>query len=92
MKSVNRPSLPISYDDVVDAHARIRSEIIDTPATASKTLSQITGADVFLKFESFQFTASFKERGALNRLLHLTEEERKRGVIAMSAGNHAQGV
>lgn len=89
---MNRPSLPISYDDVVDAHARIRSEIIDTPATASKTLSQITGADVFLKFESFQFTASFKERGALNRLLHLTDEERERGVIAMSAGNHAQGV
>jgi len=58
----------------------------------SRTLSQLTGAEVFLKFENLQFTASFKERGALNRLLLLSKAERERGVIAMSAGNHAQGV
>ena len=58
----------------------------------SKTLSDITGAEVWVKFENFQFTAAFKERGALNKLLLLTEAERRNGVIAMSAGNHAQGV
>jgi threonine dehydratase len=58
----------------------------------SRTLSRLTGAEVFLKFENLQFTASFKERGALNKLLSLTDEERRRGVIAMSAGNHAQAV
>src|SRR6185503_19386333 len=63
-----------------------------TPCLHSRTLSKLTGADVFLKFENLQFTASFKERGALNKLLSLDAEERKRGVIAMSAGNHAQGV
>lgn len=63
-----------------------------TPLRHSRTLSQIAGCDVWLKFENLQFTASFKERGALNKLLSLTPEERARGVIAMSAGNHAQGV
>ena len=58
----------------------------------SRTLSRLTGAEVFLKFENLQFTASFKERGALNKLLSLSEAERRRGVIAMSAGNHAQAV
>src|SRR6201981_981328 len=56
------------------------------------TLSQITGAEVWVKFENLQFTAAYKERGALNRLLQLTDEERRRGVIAASAGNHAQGL
>jgi threonine dehydratase len=63
-----------------------------TPLRHSRTLSQIAGCDVWLKFENLQFTASFKERGALNKLLSLTPEERAKGVIAMSAGNHAQGV
>ncbi len=66
--------------------------MLDTPCVESKTLSQIVGAQVFLKFENLQFTASFKERGACNRLALLSDEERARGVVAMSAGNHAQGV
>ena len=63
-----------------------------TPLRHSRTLSQIAGCDVWLKFENLQFTAAFKERGALNKLLSLTAAERAQGVIAMSAGNHAQGV
>ena len=63
-----------------------------TPLRHSRTLSRIAGCDVWLKFENLQFTAAFKERGALNKLLSLTEQERAKGVIAMSAGNHAQGV
>ena len=75
-----------------DAAARIEGAVIRTPLLHSRTLSALTGAEVFLKFENLQFTASFKERGALNKLLSLTPAERARGVIAMSAGNHAQGV
>jgi len=63
-----------------------------TPCLHSRTLSRLTGAEVWLKFENLQFTASFKERGALNKLLLLGEAGRRRGVIAMSAGNHAQAV
>ena len=74
------------------AAARIAGAVVRTPCLRSETLSRIAKADVWLKFENLQFTASFKERGALNTLLQLTPEERKRGVIAMSAGNHAQGV
>ena len=85
-------ALPVSFDDVKAAHERIADAIIDTRFEHSKTLSQITGAQVWLKFENLQFTAAFKERGALNKLLSLTAAERKRGVVAMSAGNHAQGV
>src|SRR5947208_1202846 len=70
----------------------IASAVEITPARHSRTLSSIAGAQIFLKFENLQFTASFKERGALNKLLSLSRDERKRGVIAMSAGNHAQGV
>lgn len=66
--------------------------MLRTPTTRSHTLSAITGADVWVKFENFQYTASFKERGARNRLLALDEDERRRGVVAMSAGNHAQAV
>ena len=62
------------------------------PCRRSRTLSEITGAEVWVKFENQQFTASYKERGALNRLTRLTEDERRRGVIAASAGNHAQGL
>jgi len=82
----------ISLADVQRAAEVIRGAVIDTDFDPSRTLSEITGADVWLKFENLQFTASFKERGALNRLSALTAEERRRGVIAMSAGNHAQGV
>jgi threonine dehydratase len=70
----------------------IRGHVLETPCVLSRTLSEITGAEVHLKFENLQFTASFKERGACNRLSLLTPEERRRGVVAMSAGNHAQGV
>jgi threonine dehydratase len=82
----------ISLADIKSAAAAIKGAVERTPCLASRTLSQLTGADVRVKFENLQFTASFKERGALNKLLNLTAEERKRGVIAMSAGNHAQGV
>lgn len=82
----------ISLADVQAAAARIRGAVAETPCLHSHTLSVLTGANVWLKFENHQFTASFKERGALNKLLQLSEAERKRGVIAMSAGNHAQGV
>jgi threonine dehydratase len=85
-------SLPISLSDVEAAALAIAGAIEITPARHSRILSSIAGADIFLKFENLQFTASFKERGALNKLLSLSEDERRRGVIAMSAGNHAQGV
>ena len=84
--------MPVTVADLRKAQARIGSEIVLTPLEHSKTLSALTGAQIYLKFENQQFTASFKERGALNRLLDLTEGERRRGVIAMSAGNHAQAV
>jgi threonine dehydratase len=70
----------------------LRGQIVDTPCVASQTLSAITGARVTLKLENLQFTGSFKDRGALVRLSALTPHERRRGVIAMSAGNHAQAV
>ena len=77
--------------DIEAAARRISGQLLDTPCVESKTLSQITGAQVFLKFENLQFTASFKERGALNKLLALAEQG-VQGVVAASAGNHAQGV
>lgn len=82
----------IHLSDIQAAATRLQGQLLRTPCVASRTLSDITGAEVFLKFENLQFTASFKERGACNKLAQLTEEERQRGVIAMSAGNHAQGV
>ena len=82
----------IEIDDVRAAAARLTDQVLDTPCVASKTLSQLTGCQVFLKFENLQYTASFKERGACNKLAQLAPDERRRGVIAMSAGNHAQGV
>lgn len=84
--------MSLTLKDVQAAAERLYGNILLTPCTYSRTLSNITGAEVFLKFENLQFTAAFKERGALNKLVSLTAEERKRGVIAMSAGNHAQGV
>ena len=82
----------LTLQDIRDAATRLQGQVLDTPCVESRTLSQIVGAQVFLKFENLQFTASFKERGACNRLTLLTDEERARGVVAMSAGNHAQGV
>jgi len=82
----------LTLQDIQDAATRLQGQVLDTPCVESRTLSEIVGAQVFLKFENLQFTASFKERGACNKLAQLTAEERARGVIAMSAGNHAQGV
>jgi threonine dehydratase len=82
----------ISLQDIRAAAARIAGSIARTPFDHSRTLSRLTGVDIWLKFENLQFTASFKERGALNKLLSLDAAQRSHGVIAMSAGNHAQGV
>ena len=82
----------LTLQDIRDAAVRLQGHVLDTPCVESKTLSHIVGAQVFLKFENLQFTASFKERGACNRLALLTDAERQQGVVAMSAGNHAQGV
>ncbi len=78
--------------DVAGAHARVEGAVVRTPTLHSKTLSAITGADVWLKFENLQFTAAYKERGALNALSLMDPDQRARGVIAASAGNHAQGL
>ena len=85
-------SLPLTFDDIRAAAAAIAGAVLKTPMRHSRTLSAIAGAEVYLKFENRQFTASFKERGALNKLLTLDAIQRIRGVVAMSAGNHAQGV
>lgn len=82
----------LTLEDVRAAHARIKDAIIATQTLHSKTLSAITGANIYLKFENLQFTAAYKERGALNALLMLSDEARAKGVIAASAGNHAQGL
>ena len=89
---IDSPPAAPSLADIRAAAARLRGAIEATPFVHSRTLSQLTGADVWLKLENLQFTASFKERGALNKLLSLGDAERRRGVIAMSAGNHAQAV
>jgi threonine dehydratase len=85
-------SSSLTIGDIRAAASRLRGEIIDTPCMPSRTLSAMTGCEVFLKFENLQFTASFKERGALNKMAQLTDVERAKGVLAVSAGNHAQGV
>jgi threonine dehydratase len=82
----------LAAEDVRAAAARIAGAVVRTPTLHSWTLSEITGAEIWLKFENQQFTASYKERGALNALLLLAEEQAQRGVIAASAGNHAQGL
>lgn len=84
--------MPVSLQSVRDAAAAISGAVLDTACLQARTLSEITGAQVYLKFENHQFTASFKERGALNKLLSLDAVQRRAGVIAVSAGNHAQGV
>ncbi len=83
---------PPTIDDIRAAAKRIHGALVRTPMLHSRTLSEIIGAEVWLKFENLQFTAAYKERGALNKLLQLTPDERARGVIAASAGNHAQAV
>jgi threonine dehydratase len=85
-------TLPVTAADVDAAATRIRDAIVETPCSVSRTLSEITGAEIALKFENLQYTASFKERGARNFLLGLDEDQRAKGVVAASAGNHAQGV
>lgn len=85
-------ALPISLADVERAAQAIKGAVLDTDFDHSRTLSHMLGAEIWLKFENLQFTASFKERGALNKLSALSPEQRAAGVIAMSAGNHAQGV
>ena len=81
-----------TIDDIRAAAARIEGAVVKTPLLKSRVLSDMIEADVWLKFENLQFTAAYKERGALNKLLQLSDEERRRGVIAASAGNHAQAV
>ena len=93
MATRTRPApetLPVTLADVQAAHARIADQIVRTPFFISRTLSELTGATVYLKFENLQFTAAYKERGALNTLLQLNAQTL--GVIAASAGNHAQGL
>jgi threonine dehydratase len=85
-------TLPVTLADVRAAAATIAGAVERTPLAHSRTLSEICGCTVFLKFENLQYTASFKERGALNKLAHLSPAQRRAGVIACSAGNHAQGI
>ena len=85
-------ALPISLADIEAARDRIGDAVLHTPCIAAPRLSMLTGAEVFVKYENLQVTNAFKERGAANRLALLSDSERKRGVVAMSAGNHAQAV
>jgi threonine dehydratase len=89
---MDNATMTLTAADIRDAAQRLAGQVLQTPCMPSRTLSAITGCQVFLKFENLQFTASFKERGALNKLLQLSDEERRRGVLAVSAGNHAQAV
>jgi threonine dehydratase len=84
--------MTVTLDDIRQAADLLKGQVVRTPCNHSRTLSQITGAEVFIKFENLQFTASFKDRGALVKMTSLTPEERAKGVVAMSAGNHAQAV
>ncbi len=92
MPDTQTPNLPVTLADIEAAASLLDGQIVRTPLNLSRTLSQITGAEVWVKFENQQFTAAFKERGALNKLSKLTDDEKQRGVIAASAGNHSQGV
>src|SRR5262249_58325849 len=84
--------LPVTIADIRRAEAAICGAVARTPTIRSHALSELTGCEVYLKLETLHPTGSFKERGALNKLLSLTKAERRAGVVAMSAGNHAQGV
>ena len=87
---INKPA--VTFADIQAAAERLKDRIERTETHYSRPLSKITGADVWVKYENHHETGAFKERGALNRLLQLSDSERKRGVIAASAGNHAQAV
>ncbi len=84
--------MSVTIDSIRRAAGVIAGHVVRTPCVHSRTLSTMCGAEVFVKFENHQFTASFKDRGALVKIASLAQEERSRGVIAMSAGNHAQAV
>ncbi|MFA9199624.1 MAG: threonine ammonia-lyase [Cypionkella sp.] len=92
LRAAEAEPLPLSIGDIEAAAKRIEGAVVRTPTLHSKTLSAIAGCEIWLKFENLQFTAAYKERGALNALLLLTDEQRTRGVIAASAGNHSQGL
>jgi threonine dehydratase len=92
VQTASLAQLPVTLADIEAAAATLAGLVKCTTFDRSRTLSDITGASVWLKFENLQFTATFKERGALNRLAALSADQRQRGVIAASAGNHAQGV
>ena len=84
--------MTVTFDDILAARDRIAGQVDRTPVRYSRKLSQLTGAEVWIKYDNLHFTGSFKERGALNRLLQLSPDERRRGVVAASAGNHAQAL
>src|SRR6266446_3563867 len=84
--------LPVTVSDIRNAQTAIAEAVARTPTIRAAALSEMAGCEVFMKLETLHPTGSFKERGALNKLLSLTEAERRAGVVAMSAGNHAQGV
>ena len=88
----NPSAAPVTLNDIRAAAARIAGQVVRTPTLRSLTLSKMTGAEIWLKFENLQFTAAYKERGALNKLLLMPDAARAKGVIAASAGNHAQGL
>ncbi|MFG1424131.1 threonine ammonia-lyase [Roseixanthobacter liquoris] len=90
--STDLPPLPVTLADLLAARSIVEAAVVRTPTLRAPRLSALTGADVWVKYETFQTTASFKERGAVVKLARLTPEEARRGVIAMSAGNHAQAV
>lgn len=92
MDMPTNPASLLTADDVRAAAVRIAGNVVRTPTMHSQTLSRITGAEIYLKFENHQFTAAYKERGALNAMLLLGGDKANRGVIAASAGNHAQGL
>ncbi len=92
LPAMKKAAPTIALEDIRAAADLIKGAVERTPTHHSRTLSKLAGCDIHLKFENLQFTSSFKERGALNKLLSLTPQQRKRGVAAMSAGNHAQGV
>lgn len=89
---MNNKIFLVTLDDIREAARLIKGRVVRTPLIAAPRLSALTGAEIFVKYESLQFTNSFKDRGALVKLLSLDDDERKRGIISMSAGNHAQAV
>lgn len=84
--------MPVTFKDIEAARATLKGNVVRTPLLRAPKLSEITGADIHVKFENLQVTSSFKDRGAYNKMSSLTTQEKARGVIAMSAGNHAQAV